>query len=87
MAGGLRALSVPVDETGDGATVHGGKIYGGSVDSHGDHRVAMAFAVAGTVAKWAVRIEDTENVDTSFPGFAECLQAMGAVITQEDGSR
>ena len=82
MADGLRALSVPVDETEDGATVHGGKIYGGSVDSHGDHRVAMAFAVAGTVAEWAVRIEDTENVDTSFPGFADCLQAMGAGVVQ-----
>ena len=82
MAGGLRALSVPVEETEDGATVHGGKIYGGSVDSHGDHRVAMAFAVAGTVAAWAVRIEDTANVDTSFPGFAECLRAMGTDITQ-----
>jgi 3-phosphoshikimate 1-carboxyvinyltransferase len=82
MAQGLRALSVPVDETDDGATVHGGKIYGGTVDSHGDHRVAMAFAVAGTVAKWAVRIEDTANVDTSFPGFAACLESMGANISQ-----
>ena len=42
----------------------------------------QGFAVAGTVAKWAVRIEDTSNVDTSFPGFADCLQAMGAKITQ-----
>jgi 3-phosphoshikimate 1-carboxyvinyltransferase len=83
MADGLRALSVPVDETEDGATVHGGKIYGGSVDSHGDHRIAMAFAVAGTVAEWAVHIDDTANVDTSFPGFTECLQAMGASIVQE----
>ena len=86
MAGGLRALSVPVDETEDGATVHGGKIYGGTVDSLGDHRVAMAFAVAGTVAEWAVKIEDTANVDTSFPGFAACLEAMGANISQV-GSR
>jgi len=62
--------------------VHGGRLYGGTVESRGDHRVAMAFAVAGTVAKWAVRIEDTSNVDTSFPGFADCLQAMGVKITQ-----
>jgi 3-phosphoshikimate 1-carboxyvinyltransferase len=82
MADGLRALSVPVDESDDGAVVHGGRLYGGTVESRGDHRVAMAFAVAGTVAKWAVRIEDTSNVDTSFPGFADCLQAMGAKITQ-----
>ena len=82
MAEGLRALSVPVDESDDGAVVHGGRLYGGTVESRGDHRVAMAFAVAGTVAKWAVRIEDTSNVDTSFPGFADCLQAMGVKITQ-----
>jgi 3-phosphoshikimate 1-carboxyvinyltransferase len=82
MADGLRSLSVPVDESEDGAIVHGGKLYGGTVQSRGDHRVAMAFAVAGTVAEWGVRVDDTSNVDTSFPGFAECLQAMGAQMTQ-----
>ncbi len=80
MAGGLRALSVPVDETDDGAVVHGSKIYGGTVDSHGDHRIAMAFAVAATMAEWSVTITDTHNVETSFPGFVECLQSMGVGI-------
>jgi len=89
MAAGLRALSVPVDESDDGAIVHGSKIYGGQVDSHGDHRIAMAFAIAATVAEWDVTITDTRNVDTSFPGFVECLRSMGVKMerTGENGSR
>ena len=51
MAGGLRALGICVDETPDGATVHGGTLRGGEVDSRGDHRVAMAFAVAAQLAR------------------------------------
>ena len=69
MAGGLRALGIRVDETPDGATVHGGTLRGGEVDSRGDHRVAMAFAVAAQLARGEVRIDDVANVATSFPGF------------------
>jgi 3-phosphoshikimate 1-carboxyvinyltransferase len=86
MAEGLRALSVSVDETQDGAVVHGGKLYGGVVRSHGDHRIAMSFAVAGTVAEWPVHIEDTDAVATSFPGFVDCLRSLGVDITSQDGS-
>ena len=85
MARGLRALSVPVDETEDGAVVHGSKIYGGTVDSFGDHRIAMAFAVAATIAEWTVTISNTANVDTSFPGFVECLRSMGVSIERVHG--
>ena len=84
MADGLRALSVAVEETEDGAVIHGGKVYGGTVDSRGDHRIAMSFAVAGTVAEWAVQIRDTDAVATSFPGFEECLGQLGADITVID---
>lgn len=70
MAAGLRALGVQVDETPDGATIQGtSAITGGSVDSQGDHRIAMAFAVAGQVAMGGIRIADVANVATSFPGF------------------
>ncbi len=86
MAEGLRALSVAVDETEDGAVVHGGKLYGGNVNSHGDHRIAMAFAVAGSVAEWAVRIDDTAAVDTSFPGFVESMRSLGLSISVEEES-
>ena len=84
MADGLRALSVPVEESEDGAVIHGGKVYGGKVDSRGDHRIAMSFAVAGTVAEWAVQISNTDAVATSFPGFERCLAALGTDITVTD---
>lgn len=86
MAKGLRALSVPVEESEDGAVIHGGKVYGGTVDSLGDHRVAMSFAVAGTAAEWAVTVKDTAVVDTSFPGFVECLRSLGAHIAADAGA-
>ena len=69
MATGLRALGIVVDETPDGATIHGGDLHAGAVESHGDHRIAMAFAVAAQRAAGAVRIGDVANVATSFPGF------------------
>ena len=77
MAGGLRALGIRVDETPDGATIHGGVLQGGRVDSHGDHRVAMAFAVAGQRASGDVRIDDVANVATSFPGFDALARLAG----------
>jgi len=69
MAAGLRALGIVIDETPDGATIHGGALRGGIVESHGDHRIAMAFAVAAQRASGEVRIGDVANVATSFPGF------------------
>ena len=84
MADGLKALSVPVEESDDGAVIHGGKVYGGTVDSRGDHRIAMSFAVVGTVAEWAVQISNTDAVATSFPGFESCLEQLGATITVTD---
>ena len=77
MAGGLRALGIRVDETPDGATVHGGTLRGGEVDSRGDHRVAMAFAVAAQLARGEVRIDDVANVATSFPGFDALARDIG----------
>jgi len=77
MAEGLRRLGVEVEETVDSARIRGvGRLTGGRVDSHGDHRIAMAFAVAGLVAEEAIEIDDVANVATSFPGFPEtCRQA------------
>lgn len=77
MAGGLRALGIAVDETADGAAIHGGALGGGEVDSRGDHRVAMAFAVAGQVAGKPVVIRDVANVATSFPGFDVAARQAG----------
>lgn len=77
MAAGLRALGVRIEETPDGAVIEGGKLRGGGVDSQGDHRCAMAFAVAGAVARDAVTIRDCANVATSFPGFIKRANTCG----------
>lgn len=77
MAAGLRALGISVDETPDGATIHGGSLHCGRIDSHGDHRIAMAFAIAAQLADGEVRIGDVANVATSFPGFDALARAAG----------
>jgi len=77
MAAGLRALGASIEETSDGAIIHGGKLSGGMVDSAGDHRCAMSFAVAGAVASSPVTILDCANVATSFPGFSDLANHAG----------
>jgi 3-phosphoshikimate 1-carboxyvinyltransferase len=83
MATGLRALGIDIEERPDGALIQGGSLRGGEVDSGGDHRCAMSFAVAGLVARDAVAIRDCDNVATSFPGFVELMQGLGADIASE----
>jgi 3-phosphoshikimate 1-carboxyvinyltransferase len=80
MAAGLRALGIHVEESDDGALVHGGQFAGGDVESFGDHRIAMSLAVAGTVADGPVTVRDVAAVETSFPGFEACLSGIGAEI-------
>ena len=77
MATGLRTLGITVDETEDGASIHGGCLQGGCVDSLGDHRIAMAFAVAAQCADADVTIRDIANVATSFPGFDVLARTAG----------
>ncbi|MET0934689.1 MAG: 3-phosphoshikimate 1-carboxyvinyltransferase [Luteibacter sp.] len=78
MANGLRACGVEIDELPDGAMIRGGqRIGGGTIDSHGDHRIAMSFAIAGLVASAPITIGDCANVATSFPGFMELANAVG----------
>ncbi|HUB92234.1 MAG TPA: 3-phosphoshikimate 1-carboxyvinyltransferase [Dyella sp.] len=81
MAAGLRALGVRIEETPDGAIIDGGVIAGGTVESHGDHRIAMSFAVAGLVARGGVTIRDCANVATSFPGFMELANGCGFALS------
>jgi 3-phosphoshikimate 1-carboxyvinyltransferase len=77
MSAGLRVLGIRVDETPDGATILGGQIGGGMVDSHGDHRIAMAFSVAAQVASGDVGIADVANVATSFPNYDALARSVG----------
>lgn len=82
MASGLRSLGVQVDETEDGATIHGGMTLGsGIIESHGDHRIAMAFAIAAQLSNGEVRINEVANVATSFPGFDELARSAGFDLT------
>lgn len=77
MAAGLRTLGVCIDETPDGAIIDGGPLHRGDVDSHGDHRIAMSFAIAAQRADGPVRIADVANVATSFPGFVALARRCG----------
>ena len=81
MVQGLRALGVTANETDDGAEVLGGPLSGGEVDSQGDHRIAMAFAIAAARAAEPVRIANVAAVDTSFPGFMDTLRSVGLGIS------
>jgi 3-phosphoshikimate 1-carboxyvinyltransferase len=79
---GLRALGISVSEQPDGMTITGGRLAGGEVDSHGDHRIAMAFAMAGNAATGTVRIRNTSCIGTSFPGFAESAKGAGMALRE-----
>jgi 3-phosphoshikimate 1-carboxyvinyltransferase len=83
MTGALRALGARIEETADGAIIHGGGLAGGRIDSHGDHRIAMAGAVAAQVAGGAVAIADCANVATSFPGFVPLATAAGFALAED----
>jgi len=80
MAEGMGKLGIAVDESPDGAVVHGGRFSGGTVNSFGDHRVAMSLAVAGTIASDPVVVLDVDAVDTSFPGFTASMAGIGSQI-------
>jgi 3-phosphoshikimate 1-carboxyvinyltransferase len=80
----LEALGVKVAETPDGAVIDGGSVQGGIVDSHGDHRIAMSAAVLGLIASDEVLIEQAEWIRTSYPGFVEDLNGLGADLAWVD---
>lgn len=80
MADGLRALGVTAEPTADGMTIQGGPWHGGTVESHGDHRIAMSFAMAALRASDPITIHDCANVTTSFPGFLALARTAGLAI-------
>jgi len=81
MATGLAALGIECQLLADGLRIQGGRMSGGRIDSHGDHRVAMAFAVASLIAREPIEIADVANVATSFPGFPHLARATGLDLT------
>ncbi len=80
MAQGLRRLGIEARELPDGIVIRGGTLSGGEVDSDGDHRIAMSFAMAALRATGPITVRDCKNVDTSFPGFADLARGAGLKI-------
>ena len=73
----LRAMGVETEEFPDGMSIRGGRpLQGATLPSFGDHRIAMAFAIAGLFAEGQTVIEDTACVNTSYPGFDRTLESM-----------
>lgn len=76
----LGALGVPAEELRDGFRIWGGQPAGGRAAAHGDHRLAMAMAVAGLASRGPVQVAGAEIIDESFPGFFDTLRRFGAQI-------
>jgi 3-phosphoshikimate 1-carboxyvinyltransferase len=75
LASNLKSMGAEVEEKPDGLIISGGqKLHGADIITQGDHRIAMAFAIAGLSAQPETRIHDAECADVSFPGFWEALQ-------------
>ena len=85
MADGLIVLGVDAKPTEDGMIIQGkgfnGQLGSGTVESHGDHRIAMAFAMAALRASGPINVKDCANVNTSFPHFAEIAKKSGLKIS------
>jgi 3-phosphoshikimate 1-carboxyvinyltransferase len=76
MAAGLSRLDVTVVESADGLVVSGGRLGGGEVESHGDHRIAMAFVVAALAASAPVTVHGADAIAVSDPGFLVTLASL-----------
>ena len=74
---GLRACGIEVDEVHDGYSVRGGELKEAKIDSHGDHRIAMSFIIAGL--RCSMNVDDITCINTSFPNFFELLEKITEV--------
>ena len=80
IAEGIRAIGGHAAVEGQDLVLAGGGLEGGLADSHGDHRLAMAFAVSGLAARGPAEVEGMESADVSFPGFTRTLATLGASV-------
>lgn len=89
MAAGLAAAGADVAELPDGISIRGNPrgLRGGRADSRGDHRVAMAMAIAGLRSQDGIAVTDCDNVRTSFPGFVAQCRAVGCDIAESPWGR
>jgi 3-phosphoshikimate 1-carboxyvinyltransferase len=88
MAEGLKACGVAVTEQPDGMIITGAATAAGgaTVATHLDHRIAMSFLVLGLMSEEPVTVDDGAPIDTSFPGFADLFNNLGANITDAKGT-
>lgn len=82
MTDGLQATGIDAIPREDGIEIRGGTMTGGIVDSCTDHRIAMAFSIAGIRAEGPIQILDCANVNTSFPGFVSTMKGAGLDIEE-----
>ncbi|KTD11407.1 3-phosphoshikimate 1-carboxyvinyltransferase [Legionella jamestowniensis] len=82
MVEGLQKLGIECQAFEDGLYINGGELQGGEVNSYSDHRIAMAFAIAGAVAKNPVTIKNCANVATSFPTFVQTANKINLAIKE-----
>ena len=83
MVDGLKILGIDCEGTEDGMIINGGTLGSGTVDSLGDHRIAMSFAMAALRSTGSITIKDCANVNTSFPDFIGLAQSSGLQVTRE----
>lgn len=74
----LRKMGARIQESVDGLIIESSSLHGATVDSHGDHRVAMALAVAGLIAKGETRVQAVDCVSKTYPHFFDTLAKQGA---------
>ena len=83
MAAELRKMGAQVEEFHEGMAITGTKLKGsGELDSHKDHRIAMALTIAAMAAEGESVIKDAECADVTYPGFIDDFRNLGAKITE-----
>jgi 3-phosphoshikimate 1-carboxyvinyltransferase len=87
MVEGLREMGINIEDSEHSTEIYGGELAGGKVDSYGDHRIAMSFAVAGTVAKSTLRVGNIDTVDTSFPNFSDVIGYLGVDLSTQQSEK
>ena len=80
MLDGFISLGIKVKALEDGMIIEGGQYNGGVINSNDDHRIAMAFSIAGIIAKAPIIINSCKNVATSFPEFIDTAKHLGMNI-------
>ena len=80
----MERFNITIDEFDDGMDIYGEIIKGNTVNSFGDHRIAMTGLLASLVSHGDIIVEDTKNIDTSFPNFIDMANSIGMGIKVYD---